>query len=144
VIADDIATAITTKLATIRTTNGFATNCGQRVFGGRRAIGPEHVPCVVIFEGDEEIDDGTRHTFKNTTQYVFEGFAVCDPDNPNVAARQIVADIKRAVFTGDLALGGLVHRIQYAGRVIGENVAGTEFVSARVVVKMTFADRMVV
>jgi len=142
-IADDIADAWVAKLTTIRIANGYLTDCGTRVYQGKRAIGPENTPCAVIFEGDEKIDDGTRRAFKNTTEYVVEGFAPCDPDNPNVVARAIVADIKRALFTGDLTVGTRVVQMKYAGRVIGENVAGTSFVSARVGVHVTYADHMV-
>lgn len=140
--ADDIATTLVAKLMTIRTANGYATECGSQVFQGRRAISVEQTPCVVIHEGDEKIDDGTRRTFKNATDYVLEGFATCDADNPNVAARAIVKDIKRAVFTGDITFGSGVVRLEYLGRFIGENPAGTNYVSARVGIRVTYADHM--
>ena len=141
-VADNIAVFLDTALTQVRQANGYLTDIGTRRYQGRKRIAPDDVPCVVVFEGEEQLAEGTRKQVKNTTRYVIEAFDLCDADNPNVQARRIVADLKKVIFDGDLTMGGSVRNVEYRGRSIGENVEGTNFVSAQINLDVTYADAL--
>lgn len=141
----DIAAAVAARIETIRTANGYATEIGVRVYRGRRKIDEGHLPCAVIVEGDDEVPDmreGSTQA-KIRQPFIIEGHTDCDPDNPNDAAHAIVADIKRAIFSGDLTLGGLTRSaVRYAGRSIAPREDGLSIVSAAVEISIEFVEEL--
>ena len=141
---NDILEALRARLGQIRLADGYATDIGATVFRGRRAISPDHPPCCSIFEHEDEIEKqspgtGAIHTAPVAFESLpvsIEAHAACDPDHPNVTAHAMVADIKRAIFGGDLTWGTLATHTQYVGRNVGDRDAGTDIAFAQVLIKI--------
>lgn len=149
--AGDVAADLAERLSRILIVNGFETDIGRDVRRGRRALpGDDAPPCLVMFEGDDEIMDRPgRIPLANVQQaYVFDGFDKCDADNPNDQAHKMIRDIKRAIFKGnaqndgkgDATLGGRVGRVLYLGRDIGPRPDGVALVQARVLIAVEFVE----
>lgn len=138
--ASDIALALSARAATITIANGFATDIGARVFRGKRRLAEEDTPCVVLFEGADRIDDRSTKHVKVSQRYSLEGHDACDPDNPNDRAHEMIADMKRAIFSGDRTLGRTVKGIEYAGRTIGTREDGISLVFATIEFDVVFSE----
>lgn len=139
--AADIASALSNRIALISGVNGYATDIGQRVFRGRMVIDQSEVPCTVLVEGeDRKEDDSGKNLVKLAQRYIIEGHAVCDPDQPNDAAHNVLSDIKRAIFGGDRRLGNMVSEIRYIGRNIGPRPDGTALVAASIEIEVVFVE----
>lgn len=141
-ISDTLAAALATRLATIKVANGFNTDIGLRVFQGRRRLDESHIPCVVIVEGEDDPSEQQLGKIKNVARYAVEGVAACDPDNPNVAGRAIVADIKKAIWGADNKFGRTVIAMDYLGRTIAPREDGLDTVSAAVEFSLTYAENL--
>lgn len=152
--ARDIAAHLTTLLAGISRADGYETDIGRRVFRGKRKIDDSHIPCAVIIEGEDKPGGTQGGASQQVTQsYVLGGYAECDPDHPNDAAHQIIADIKKAVFTlvdptraeainGTTSLGGRVKSVTYVGRDIGPRADGVPIVFAVVHIDVVFVEQL--
>lgn len=139
--ASNIAAALAAQLALIATANGFETNIGARVFRGLRKLDPEqHIPCVVLVEGDDEVKNSHPGVANLTQTYIIEGHAACDPENPNDTAHAIIADIKRTLFAEGVEYG--CREINYAGRAIAPREDGMAIVSASVTVQLSFVEKL--
>lgn len=141
---NDIIEALRDRLSLIRIANGYASDIGATVFRGRRSISLDHLPCCSIMEAEDEIEKqspgtGAVHTAPvvfATLPVTIEAHATCDPDHPNVTAHALVADIKRAIFSGDLTFGNLATHTQYIGRNVGDRESGTDVAFAQVLIKI--------
>jgi len=148
--ADQIANALRARLERIQRRNGYETDAGLTVFEGRTQIDPDRLPCVVMYEPEDTVGNtrGREGALPsgvwalNTQPFEFEARAECDPDHPNRTARALIADIKRAIFSDDLTLGGLVTRIGYTGRLIDSRTFGSEIVGAVVKVEVVFNENV--
>ena len=152
--ARDIALHLTDLLAGISKVNGYETDIGLRVFRGKRKIDDTQVPCAVIIEGEDKPGGSQGPASQQVTQsYVLGGYAECDPDHPNDTAHQIIADIKRAIFTcvnptraeqisGTTTLGGRVKSVAYVGRDIGPRTDGVPIVFAVVHIDVVFVEQL--
>lgn len=147
--ANDIAEAIATRLATITVVNDYATDIGGKILRGRRRLDKTHLPCAVIIERDDEVKNeqviaGRTHQAKVAYKLILEGHAACDADNPNVVGHQIVADIKKAIFSTPITYGtkDAVLGIHYAGRSIAPREDGTDVVAAAVEVFIEFVETL--
>lgn len=150
--ASDIAAHITSILQTITTANGYNTNIGQTVYRGRLKHDEDRVPYAVLIEGeDRPADHRDVRDVKVAQDYVIGGYVACDPDNPNDAAHAVIKDIKKAIFTSDLAwqppapgsrgIGqGRVKSLIYRGRDIGPRADGKAIVFAVVHITVEFAE----
>lgn len=141
--AKDIAAQVEARVSAIRISSGYLTDIGQRVFRGRRKIDPTHLPCIVIVEAEDRVDDYQRARCKTAQSFVIEGHSKCDPDHPNDKAHDMIADLKRAIFSPtDQSFSGLVRPddVVYRGRQINARDDGTDFVSADIHVELTFAE----
>lgn len=143
--ANDIAAALAARLATIRTANGYATDAGQHVYRGAIGIAEENAPFSAIIEQEDQVEDQRikdRSTGADPIDadlllpFDIVAFAPCDPDNPAIAGHALVADIKRAVFGGDLTWGGLATHTRYIGRSIPPRTAGSTLVEVRVSIRI--------
>jgi hypothetical protein len=141
-VAHEIALALTAKLQQITKANGYATDIGTRVFRGKLALTPSDMPCIVIVEGDDSVLEHTRIKARVKQRYTLEGHAECDAENPNDRAHEIIADLKRAVFNGDLTLGGPVRSIEYRGRLITPREDGFNTVAAGIDIDAEFAENV--
>lgn len=133
--ADKIATELAARLAQITIANGYQTDIGLRVYDGRRNLDESHMPCVVMVEDDDDPAAMQAPNSKTAMPWLIEGHTACDPDNPNAAGRKIVADLKKAVFSGDLTFGDKrAVACRYGGRSISPRTDGLALVSASVTI----------
>lgn len=143
--AGGIAEELSQRLAAILLANGCETNIGVRVFRGRRRHpADEDVPCIVIAEGGDDVQDRPGRVPQVLIQqtYVIDGFDACDPDNPNDKAHAMIRDIKRAVFADGTTLGKRVSKCDYLGRDIGPRADGIALVQARVMIGVTYVETL--
>lgn len=140
--AEDIALDLTSRLATITVANGYETDIGLRVFRGARKVADEQVPCAVLIEGADGVEQapGRIPNVKVSQGYVLGGYAQCDVMNPNDMAHKIIRDLKRAIFTDDTGLGGKVSRIGYRGRDIGPRTDGVPIVFALIEIDVNYVE----
>jgi hypothetical protein len=132
------------RVATISVANGYLTDIGARVFRGKLKLDPSEFPCTVAVAGDNNVMDGKRRQVKVSQRYIFEGHDVCDPDQPNAKAHQIIADLKKAFFAGDLTFGGIMRPddLQYVGSTIGTREDGANLVAASIEVDCIFVEEL--
>jgi hypothetical protein len=150
-VAKEIGTALSVKLAEIRTVNGFNTEIGYKVFKGRRSLDDKAIPCVVLAELADNAADSTAHGKIITVaqRYTMEAHIPCDPNNPNDAAHDVIEDIKKCVFAGlsDINNTGRffsdkVKTLKYVGKAILPRQDGTAFVGASVTVEVVFKENL--
>ena len=146
--AKQLAQAIYERVSTIRVANGYNTDIGLKVFRGRRTADEKDVPMSFIVEGDDEVLQQQTNEVRVAIPFAIEGHTACDPDNPNDAVHDIVADLKRAIFGGDRTFGGLVRSnnggqpLQYMGRTIGEREDGAKVVGAAILFKAEIMENL--
>lgn len=152
--ARDIALHLTELLAGITEANGYETNIGAHVYRGKRKIDDSHVPCAVLLEGEDKPGGTQGAASQQVTQsYVLGGYAPCNADQPNDTAHQIIADIKKAVFSiqnptraeeisGSTTFGGRVKSVVYRGRDIGPRTDGVAIVFAVVHIDVVFVEQL--
>jgi hypothetical protein len=140
-VASDLALEVSSRLSAITVANGYATDIGLSVKRGKRRLAIEDVPVLVLLEGDDRAEARTRRTAKLAQQYTAEGHMECaDPDNPNDTAHLMLADIKRAVFSGDYRFENRVAELNYIGRAIGAREDGTNICFASVTFELVFSE----
>lgn len=142
--ASDIALELTDRLETITVAGGFNTDIGVKVMRGRRRIDDHQVPCVVIVEGADSITPapGRVSTSEIKQRYILVGYSPCDAINPNDAGHLVIKDIKTAIFSDGVTLGGKVRRVEYKGRDIGPRGDGVNIVCATVEIEVSFAENL--
>lgn len=142
--ANDIAKYISDRLSLIKKADGYHTDMGLRSYRGRLSIDANRVPCVILVEGDDVRQDDRPGLglAKVEQHYVLEGHASCDPDHPNDAAHEIIADIKRAVFSGPRGLNGLVAKLRYTGRTISPREDGLSIVAGQIRIAVEYAENL--
>lgn len=106
--AKDLALVIEQRLAGIRTANGYLTDIGAKVFPGKLSLDPSMLPCVVLVEGDDDVLTQVNMQCRVVLRFIAEGHASCDPERPYDKIHDIIADLKKAIFGGDVTFGGLV------------------------------------
>lgn len=140
--AKQVELAFSARLGQILVSNGFRTDIGCRVFRGRRKIDPDQIPCVVIVGSDDSVLAQKRGEVSLAQGYIIEAHCQCDPDNPNDAALDMIADIKRAMWSGDKSFGGLVRELEYTNRIISPREDGSALVSAGVELSANFPETL--
>lgn len=139
--ANDIAAALAARLQLIRTASGYHTNAGAVVYRGKRQL-PEGTPeCITLFEGEEDASapKGEPYTAVAVQHFYAEGQAPCSADNPDLAGHDLVEDMLRALFSGDLTLGGLLTGLlTYTGRVIQPRPDGQNLVIVQIKLDATY------
>lgn len=142
--AKKVEQAFAARLSLILTGSGFRTDIGSRVFRGRRKIDPDQIPCVVIVGGDDTITAQKRGEVLLDQRYIIEAHCTCDPDNPNDAALDMIADIKRVMWgkEEDKSFGGLVKDLNYSGRIISPREDGSSLVAAGVELTASFSETL--
>lgn len=140
--AKDIAAEISDRLATITVANGYVTDIGTSVYRGRRTLDEAMLPCIVLVEGPDQVNEQLRTQAKLAQRYSIEGHAICDADNPSDMGHDIIADLKKALFNGDRTFGGPVRNIEYRGRNIVTREDGFNAVAASVDIDMTYSENL--
>lgn len=142
--ANDIAQRIVERLSDIRTAEGYETDAGLNVFRGRKAV-PE-LPAIVLFELEDLVEDqaadGSGHPAGVAVNaglllpFDIQALAACEPAQHMTTGHALVADIKRAVFGGDMRWGGLATHTRYIGRSIEPRTDGDTTVSVLVQIRV--------
>jgi len=141
--ADKIAAELAARLAQITIANGYQTDIGLRVYDGRRNLDETNMPCVVMVEDDDDPAGMQAPNGKTSMPWLLEGHTACDPDHPNAAGRKIVADLKKAVFSGDLTFGDKrAVACRYGGRAIAPRADGLALVSASVTIVVDVVENL--
>lgn len=146
-VESTLATRIAERLALITVAGGYATNIGTHVFAGKLKLDPvTEFPAVVLIEDDtrvEEYKGSSQSAVSKTVQrYLLVGHDVCDPDAPNEKAYEILADLKRAIFSGDRTFGQITrpNDVVYLGRRIAVREDGTAVISAGIQIDCKFVE----
>lgn len=138
--ARDVAAALAARLGQITKANGYHTDIGLRVYRGRRKLDMAKIPCVVLGEGDDEVQANSLRNANIKQTYVFEALHACDPDNPNDTAHDLIEDLKRAIFSGDTTFGRTVRSLEYRGRLISPREDGAALVAASIEITAGFVE----
>jgi hypothetical protein len=140
--AKDIAAQITSRIQGITIANGFLTDIGLCVYRGRRRLDETNLPCAVISEGADQVVEHLRASARVIQKYSIEGHTECDADHPNDKAHDIISDLKRALFTGDITFGGPVKKVEYNGRNIVPREDGFKAVAASIDIDISYVDQL--
>lgn len=143
-----IAAAVATRLSLVTRANGYHTDAGLHVWRGRTAIDANELPSITLFEQEDQVEEqriiaaSTPATIDTNLllPFVIEASSQCDPDNPNIDGHTLVADIKRAIFSGDLTWGSLASHTRYIGRTIGPREGGEDIVTVTVQIRIGYTE----
>lgn len=140
--ASEISLAIAARMENVTIALGAETDIGEKVFRGRRSIDESQIPCSVIIEGSDTVQDrpGRLPSVSVTQRYVIAAYVPCDAQNPNDAAHAAIRDIKRAIFAGDGTFAGKVLRVSYKGRDIGPRADGLPVVFVTVEIDVDYVE----
>lgn len=141
-VASEISDLLAARLAQISIANGYQTDIGARVMLGRRRLDESHVPCAILVEGDDTLKSEQRDRVLLEVVYMLEGHSACDPDNPNVTAHKIVADLKKSIWSGDATFGSRVKNLRYLGRQIQPREDGQATVAAGIEISLEFTEQL--
>lgn len=145
---NDVSAEIKARIEAIPSSAGHLTDVGASVYEGRVHVDDDLVPCTSIIEGTDRVDSqpGRAALWKIAQKYVLVGYDKCDPANPNVKAREIIKDLKRAIFSTngkpDARLGGKVLEVNYLGRNIGPRADGAAIVMAYIEIEVVYAEHL--
>lgn len=149
--ADEVAAEVAARAATIRTSNGFESELGAKVLDGVVKVDDDMIPCLSIVEGADQVQNGPSQRVVIAhikQQYALVAYAACDPNAPNVTARRLIKDMKRAMFLTDgkpdVTWGGKVRSVTYRGRNIGPRADGAAIVQAIVEIEVEYAEQLAV
>lgn len=143
--AEDIALLIQARMLQITQANGYETDIGSRLLRGARKVDDTWVPCGVIIEGVDRVDNGPSSrtaSAKVEQHYVLGGYLKCDPQHPNDAAHKVIRDLKKAIFADGTTLGGKVTKVEYKGRDIGPRTDGVAIVFAIIEITVTYVENL--
>lgn len=130
--AEQISDAVVARVQACTLANGAETDLGRVVYRGRRVIDDDMIPCAVILEGEDRVEEQAALNVNVKQQYLIYAYVPADPANPNVAAHKALRDLKRAMFRTagkpDATWGWTVKRVHYQGKDIGPRTDGAGFV----------------
>ena len=140
-IPNDVAVELANRVAQITVANGFASDAGLKVFRGRRRLMPGQLPCVVVLERKTVPLEQSRTDAKVRAEFVIEGHAEGDPDNPNDMGHLLDSDIMRAIFDAPEFVYGEQRRrtsYEYGGTEISPREDGSKHVATAVDVAVEY------
>jgi len=136
-LAEQIIEALRTRLALIRTVNGFATNAGVTVLHGRLRTDTDdlHLACFAGAAGEKE-DRGRNRIDVLLQVEVAACVPVPDSDTGGRVVELVIGDIQKALELPARSLGGIARDLTPLGRQRLAPIEGTrnEFVSLTYVV----------
>ncbi len=143
--ANDIALAVSARLATISVANGYNTDIGLKSYRGRKRLDKTHMPCTVLIERDDQPTGQSLQKLpqvKVKQKYVLEGHAFCNADNPNDMGHKIIADLKKAIWSNPFTYGADQRAItlMYEGKSIAPREDGIDVVAAAVEISVEFVE----
>lgn len=129
------------RLAAIDGTGAYHTDAGQRLYRGRMLFDPQHdsFPLLTVqgLEAKETTNDGGyRYTEEQTV--VVDGHTRIDPDHPQDALHDLLADIKRGMNPSTPLPGAL--RVRYQGWEIFDAEIDSYIGSVRVTYTVAYVE----
>lgn len=149
--ASEVAAEVYARVQDIKIENGYETEMGRTVFQGKVKVVDEQVQqaiyCVSVLEGiqvvEEQAAQGRLPAVRVEQRYGLVGYAVCDLDQPNLAAHAMLRDFKRAIWKGgDSTWGGKVRSVQYRTTDIGPRPDGVAIVMALLEFGVEYAEQL--
>lgn len=149
--ASQVAAEIYARMQDIKIENGYETNMGLTVFQGKVKVADEQVQeaisCVSVIEGidvvQQQAAQGRLPAVRVEQRYGLVGYAVCDLDQPNLAAHAMLRDFKRSIWKGgDSTWGGKVRSVLYRSRDIGPRPDGVAIVMALLEIGVEYAEEL--
>lgn len=140
-----LAVELLARLSTITKANGYATDAGLHVFDGATGVPDNLSAFLVLAESEEGVasqkGQGSQpDDVKVSLPFSVEGRIACNPSHPNAAARQLCADIRRALFRSGSSIGAPVNAtLRYAGRTIDRRAPGEADVGVTVLIEAAFS-----
>ena len=128
-IREQIIQAIITAIGSVRTSNGYNTECGQNVERAANNLEPSDLPVLVVWPGSEqsERDYGVHN---NSMSCRIEGLKNYGSSNHSVISEQMLGDIIEAmtatVFTLPYTSGS--DAIEVGDTITGATSAATGYV----------------
>ena len=148
--AKTLSAAVAARLQTILTANGYTTDLGANVYRGQTAIPDDHLPAAVLVELEDEIETQAVTHKTSTGAEVISNILLplnieiiaeaADPHHPADTAHDYIADVKRAIFSGDLTWGKLATHTRYLGRNINPPEPGSNLITARVQIRIGYIE----
>ena len=119
--------------------NGYNTDIGQTVLLGQMTFDPSRMPCVVLILGDDDVIAQTFNDVQMNIPFAIEGHQIArDVNDPDDTIMDIIADLKKAVFSGDKTYGGIVRPasnkpgLEYQGCAVKAREEGTSAVGGAI------------
>ncbi|SEM75186.1 hypothetical protein SAMN04489760_14216 [Syntrophus gentianae] len=85
------------RLAVITTANGYNTDIGTTVLRAQKTVGPEDLPCCVVWPQQE--NSVPSYGENDCTMPIrIEGLAEFWSSNPSAISEQILGDLKKCIF----------------------------------------------
>lgn len=144
--ANDIVKQLVERLGAIRRVDGFATDAGLNVSRGQPAVAGGADETLDVFELEDQIEkqrvdgSGASDCAAVDTDLLLpiniEGYAVVAAEQHMEVGHALVADIKRAIFSGDMTWGGLATHTRYIGRTIDRRAEGANAVTVLVQIRI--------
>lgn len=145
-----ILQSIVARLQTIRVVNGYGTDAGLRVSLGDAWPDESAVPAITVHEG-QFVSNGYAMVraqgragaggTKMRGEYTVEAVADCTAVDTYVAAHQLIADIKRALFAnGGLSFGAQAGDHKLEGHGVIPRAQGSNRVTVAVVGSYFYID----
>lgn len=146
-----ILQAIVARLAAIRVVNGYATDAGLRVSLGDTWSDEAKVPAITVHEG-QLVSSGYAIVralgragvggTKMRGEYTVEAIADCSGVDTYVAAHQLIADIKRALFAdGGISFGPQAGDHKLEGHGVIPRAHGSNRVTVAVIGSYFYIDQ---
>jgi len=121
-IRKKIMAAIAARLARIRTTNGYNTNCGQKVITGRKAFHPSELPLCGVSLGTETRSGGQYRYYEIALPVTIEAYQAIG-SSPANQIEDMLADLIECVLGNEgveptanptsVLTGGYGSRVEY-------------------------------
>lgn len=141
--AEEVSAEVNRRVALITVANGAETDIGLTVMQGRTKIpADEELPCTQVIElPDEVLQQTERNTrVKVGMRFYLDAFSQCEANNPNLKARAMIRDMKRAIFGDGGTFNNMVYNIDYVGKDIGPRPDGAATVQARLAFDVVWAE----
>lgn len=148
--AGGVSAIVSERLSQISKANGFETDCGTRIFRGRRKVEKEQVGttgCILILEGrdiPEQQIGGRLAQVLLLQEYGIVAFVPIEgTEEPNDAAHRALRDMKKAIWKSDATFGQQVKEVRYQARDIGVREDGTNHVEVLLEIGVVFVESLI-
>jgi hypothetical protein len=140
---ETIIQSIKTRLETILTGNGYATNAGQNVYIDRTAFDDnETKPFINIDENEDTLIEESYHSpgakLKLSLPISIEAFNSCNPLSPSSKGHELIGDIKKCLWS--VKWSDPVVKFQYQGSTIAQHESGSGLVSVSVNAEIIYVE----